>query len=161
MWPALTWFTSAYFLGLSNIGVLNAYSANTLQQGGDVDSKRTSSFVRISSIATFLHHSTVLTSILILSWCYEDYFYQEQFEGVILKPDTRDFYWVFAMNFLIGFYGLVLSLAMARTIVEIDIKEGTKKSTWDADIVHYHEEFYWIYKIYKNWNKTILWLRFD
>ena len=94
-----------------------------------MDSKRTSSFVRISSIATFLHHSTVLTSILILSWYYEDYFYQEQFEGVILKPDTRDFYWVFAMNFLIGFYGLVLSLAMARTIVEIDIKEGTKKST--------------------------------
>lgn len=115
-------FTHAYFLTLSNVGVLNAYSASTIETGADTDTDKTSRFVRISSVVAFMHHSAVLASIIILSFYDEKYFYQEQFKNVILKPDTRDFYWVIAVVLIIGFYGLLLSLAMARRIVDIEIK---------------------------------------
>ena len=49
------------------------------------------------------------------------YFDQDEFKNMILLPDTPHFYWVFAMVLVIGFYGLMLSLALAKKMANIDV----------------------------------------
>lgn len=113
-------FTNAYFLCLSNIGVLNAYSPSTKVNNADADINEARKFIRRSATATFLHHFIILSSIMILSFCDQEYFNQEEFKDVILKPDSRDFYWVIVGTLVIGFYSLMLSYALAWKLVSID-----------------------------------------
>ena len=56
-----------------------------------------------------------------LKWFNPQYFDQDEFKNMILLPDTCHFYWVFVMVLVIGFYGLMLSLALAKKMANIDV----------------------------------------
>ena len=128
-------FTNAYFLCLSNIGVLNAYSPSTKVYNADTDINRARKFIRVSSTTTFLHHSIVLSSIMILSFLYPDYFCQEHFHTLRLKPDIRDFYVIIAVTLLIGFYSMMLSYALAWKLVAINAGQSQRVEI-DPDFIN-------------------------
>ena len=120
-------FAFVYFAALSNVGVLNVNSFGELNgdkedHKDDKDGRR---FIRRSSIITFLHHSIVLSVILVLSQTHSKFFTEGKRACIILQPSLENgdpnpnFFWTISVTILIGFQGMMLSLANERKVSDV------------------------------------------
>ena len=120
-------FAFVYFAALSNVGVLNVNSFGELNgdkedHKDDKDGRR---FIRRSSIITFIHHSIVLSVILVLSQINPEFFTEGKRKCIILKPSLENgdpnpnFFWTISVTILIGFQGMMLSLANERKVSDV------------------------------------------
>lgn len=122
-------FCFVYFATISNVGVLNVNNFGELNadeedhKDEDDDCKR---FIRRSLIVTFLHHATVLSTILFLSQVDPDFFDKGRRGCIILKPDSPHFFWIISVTILVGFQGMVSSLASARRVADVK-KDNLRK----------------------------------
>ena len=123
-------FFSVYYSSLCNIGGINANNfsdAIRAEEKGVTDEELEASirFIKLSSVITFLHHTTVLVTIVLVSWYYEGYLAQDQFEDLIVKKEEFFWFghlnWVFGGTILLGFYGMVLSLYRVSSIVRVKL----------------------------------------
>jgi hypothetical protein len=114
-------FAFVYLTCLSNAGVLNANNIGELNSDiGDRKSEDAGRrFIRISSIVTFVHHTGVLTLIMIMSKTLPEYFKEGRVKDVILRPDSPHFFWVFAVTILVGFQSCVFALSLARKVSDV------------------------------------------
>ena len=88
----------------------NKYMENDLQ------------FIRLSSIITFLHHTVVLTIIVVMASINPEYLIDEEhLEHLRWMPDSHEFYWPFGITFLFGVVSTVLSLMLAPIIMSVDV----------------------------------------
>ena len=101
---------------VSNMSVMNAYPFMSFQHN-EQDAK---SFLRNSSVVTFLHHSVMLIIIMMLAVYNPTYFDHWSWPEFQLKPDECHFYWVFGCTWLMGCYSLTVTLYRAKNIVEIE-----------------------------------------
>ena len=123
-------FFSVYYSSLCNFGGINAKNfsdAIRAEEKGVTDEELEASirFIKLSSVITFLHHTTVLVTIVLVSWYYEGYLAQDQFEDLIIKKEEffwfENLNWVFGGTILLGFYGMVLSLYRVSSIVRVKL----------------------------------------
>ena len=117
-------FAFVYLTCLSNAGVLNANNIGELNSDikdkkSDDDGRR---FIRISSIVTFIHHSSVLTLIMVMSRLQPKYFTKDRLAVIILRPDSPHFFWVFAVTILVGFQSCVFALSHAQKAADVGVK---------------------------------------
>ena len=139
---------SIYDCSLSNCGVLNVYSRRQnistqnkketnafeaiidefIDRSKDIQLKNEKErrkvdarkFVRLSAIVSFLHHSVILGTIMILARLNPDYWSRAEFDKLILKPGTERFYWVAAGTMMTGLFSTILQLYVAATMVEMN-----------------------------------------
>ena len=129
-----------YLLSLSNGAVLNAYvfgeftsedaeisdKNDKFEEKGkrsrSIRLKQTNArkFIRMSSLLTFGHHAIVLSSIMILATINPEYFDQNQYKDLALRPDGCHFFWVFGVTLLMGVYSTVLSLYHAKNVAIVN-----------------------------------------
>ena len=76
-------------------------------------------FVRESSTVTYLHHTVVLVAIMVLASVHPHYFESDDYQGLILKPGSCHFLWVFGVTLTMGFYSLILSLYLAKNVINV------------------------------------------
>ena len=123
-------FFSVYYSSLCNFGGINAKNfsdAIRAEEKGVTDEELEASimFIKLSSVTTFLHHTTVLVTIVLVSWYYEGYLAQDRFEDLIVKKEEFFWFghlnWVFGGTILLGFYGMVLSLYRVSSIVRVKL----------------------------------------
>ena len=119
----LQMWQSIYGATLSNGGVL---SINSFKEVDDANDEKDTSenveanrkFIQLSSITTFLHHTSVLiiilNGVLLIN---PEYLNDEKFKYLILKPDNQLFYWAFGVTILIGLTSMVLSVIFASKMV--------------------------------------------
>ena len=120
-------FAFVYFAALSNVGVLNVNSFGELNgdEKDHKDDKDGRRFIRRSSIITFLHHSIVLSVILVLSQTHPKLFTEGKRGCIILQPSLENgdpnpnFFWTISVTILIGFQGMMLSLANERKVSDV------------------------------------------
>jgi len=115
-------FEDIYYLCISNVGVLNAYSIGRIDEDEEPDNKGASRFIRYSSIIVFLHHTFMLIFIANIDRVSPGYLEDKVYKDLILKPNNVQFNWAIAMVIVIGFYGLMLSLALAKKIANINVR---------------------------------------
>ena len=120
---------------LSNLAVLNVYNITELDLSESEQPREQSiqKFIRLSSIVTFIHHTLVLSSIMVISKAYPYYFHQEQLKNIILVPGGAFFFIVFGVTILLGFYSMVLSLYLAKKVATAEVG-GLKLATTDERI---------------------------
>ena len=107
----------------SNLSVLNVYNIADLDdedEEGAPSEKSVRTFIRASAIISFVHHSLVLISIIVLTNFYPEYLNQPQFKDVIIKPQGIYFYLVFGVTILAGAISMVLGLITARKLTTVD-----------------------------------------
>ena len=104
-----------WIMPFSNLPVLNAHAVDDRS-----DTTEVVTFIRLTSVATFTHHTIVLTSILILTHLKPDYLDQDHFNHLILKPDTPSFYLSFGVTMALGVFGLILSLLSAKRVASVE-----------------------------------------
>ena len=123
-------FFSVYYSSLCNIGGINANNfsdAIRAEEKGVTDEELEAStwFIKLSSVITFLHHTAVLVTIVLVSWYHEGYLAQDQFEDLLVKKEEffwfENLNWVFGGTILLGFYGMVLSLYRVSSIVRVKL----------------------------------------
>ena len=123
-------FAFVYLTCLSNAGVLNANNIGELNS--DIRDKKAEDdgrrFIRISSIVTFIHHSSVLSLIMVMSRLLPDYFEQGRLKVIILRPDSPHFLWVFSVTILVGLLSCVFSLHHAQKAAEVEVKGKSIKA---------------------------------
>ena len=131
-WPNEVKALFGFYLIFNNIGVVNAY---TLFNGmcywikefrlRRIKEKEEEiiNFVCQLSIVTFIHHSTVLVSIMLIGWNYPDTFEHWTSPKFLLSPCEPYFYFVFTVVLLIGVYSLTVILYRARNISTVRRKE--------------------------------------
>ena len=121
-------FFSVYYSSLCNIGGINANNfsdAIRAEEKGVTDEELEAStwFIKLSSVITFLHHTAVLVTIVLVSWYHEGYLAQDQFGDLLVKKEEffwfENLNWVFGGTILLGFYGMVLSLYRVSSIVRV------------------------------------------
>ena len=85
-------FEAVYMLSWCNLAVLNTYNLGEqdFSENDKPDEKSGITFIRLSSIVTFVHHSIVLFAILGLTKYNPQYLQQDQFEN--LKQINHLFY---------------------------------------------------------------------
>ena len=106
-------------LVVSNFGVMTA----SVVTGENEDVKEIEKFVRCSSILTFIHHSVILTLIMILGWYdpnYMDHWTSPEFR---LHPTSERFFWMFGSTLMMGCFSLTTILYRARNIATLEINE--------------------------------------
>ena len=108
-------FMSLWTMPFSNLAVLNSHSFSETSTAKEVVT-----FIRLLSIATFAHHTLVLTSIMILTYLEPGYLDQDHFSQLTLKPDTPYFYPTFGTTIALGILSLVLSLLTAKRVASVD-----------------------------------------
>ena len=120
-----TGILNAIYLAVSNIGVMNAYALRVDlkerapdAEDDDEDSVRT--FVRQSSIVTFLHHTIALSVIIILSMYAPAYLPHLASPDFQLKPSNPHFFTFFGFVFLMGCYSLTVILYRAENLSKIE-----------------------------------------
>ena len=121
---------------LSNLAVLNVYNTAEMNLLGDgeLPTKRSvHKFIRLSSIVTFIHHTLVLSSIMVMSKIYPTYFDQGQFRNVVLVPGGTFFFIAFGATIILGFYSMVLSLYLAKKVATAEVG-GLKLATIDEEL---------------------------
>ena len=123
-------FFSVYYSSLCNIGGINANNfsdAIRAEEKGVTDEELEAStwFIKLSSVITFLHHTAVLVTIVLVSWYHEGYLAQDQFGDLLVKKEEffwfENLNWVFGGTILLGFYGMVLSLYRVSSIVRVKL----------------------------------------
>ena len=123
-------FFSVYYSSLCNIGGINANNfsdAIRAEEKGVTDEELEAStwFIKLSSVITFLHHTAVLVTIVLVSWYHEGYLAQDQFGDLLVKKEEFFWFghlnWVFGGTILLGFYGMVLSLYRVSSIVRVKL----------------------------------------
>ena len=80
-------------------------------------------FIQRSAIVSFVHHSIVMGSILIMAHFYPDYWARSEFDNLILRPGSERFFWVMGFTLMMGVYSTVLQLQVAGTMVEMEGKK--------------------------------------
>ena len=117
---------TGFYLVISNVGVVNAYTAFTFKDEEKVDDIK--NFVIQSSCISFMHHVSTLALIVVLGWHYPDYFEHWISPKFRLSPCEERFYWVFFVVLLIGVYSLTTTLYRARHITTVERKKTTSKN---------------------------------
>ena len=133
--PYARW-VNIYTTTVSNAGVLNISTIKNASNIKDEDVKATRKFIRLSSITTFIHHSIVLITILMVVIFHPDYLTDEQFKYLILKPENKLFYPAFGVTIAIGLVSMILCITLASkmnivkkpTVQESTIEMEEKKS---------------------------------
>ena len=82
-------FLAMWLTPFSNLSVLNVYNIADLDYEGE--EKSICMFIRATSIISFVHHSLVLVSIIVLTTFHSEYLNQPQFKDVIIKPQEQWF----------------------------------------------------------------------
>jgi len=115
-----------YSTAIVNAGVLTVSNGRNLRKTRVEDANKYMEndleFIRLSSIITFLHHTVVLTIIVVMASINPEYLIDEE-HFVVLRwmPDSNEFYWPFGITFLFGVVSTVLSLMLAPIIVGVDV----------------------------------------
>ena len=114
-------FMSFWLVPISNLAVLSVYNIGdmTMDKKDEPSKESSRRFIRLSSIITFVHHSMVLVSIILLSLHHPDYLQQAQFERLILKPGGCHFFYAFGVTLSLGFYSLVLCLYLSKKVLVV------------------------------------------
>ena len=130
-------FRQTFNLVVCNIGVVNAYSMDQtdlfpwcygLYYKGVEDDNSVVKFIRQSTIAAFVHHSTLLIIIMILGHFFPNAMEHWSSEcDFPLKPGTQAFYWIFGAVFFMGFYSLTAIMYKAQLMTKIVINEMESK----------------------------------
>ena len=117
------------FLALSRVALLydmvNSFGELNGDKEDHKDDKDGRRFIRRSSIITFIHHSIVLSVILVLSQTNPEFFTEGKRKCIILKPSLENgdpnpnFFWTISVTILIGFQGMMLSLANERKVSDV------------------------------------------
>jgi len=122
--PSATYFQAVYMNSISNLAVLNVYNTaelRLLSKQHQIDEMSVLKSIRLTSIVTFVHHTLVLTAIMVIAQFYPEYFQQTQFGKLILNPGGSYFFIVIGITIGLGFYGMVLALYLAEKIAKVDI----------------------------------------
>ena len=83
-------------------------------------------FIRLASITTFIHHTTVLIIILVVISINPDYLNDDGFKYLKLKPDNLLFYVPFIVTISMGLISMLLSIVLASKLViaKVDDRES-------------------------------------
>ena len=109
------------FLAVSNLSVTNLHT-DVLDEVDKPSEEASYLFIHRTAIATFLHHTFVLSGIVILARTHPTYFNGDEFKLMVFKPNEgNDFYYIFGITILLGFYSMVLSLHLAKKVVSVEI----------------------------------------
>ena len=109
---------ATFYLCLSNAGVMNAYTLGT----DDEDEVGGEKFIRNSTIVTFIHHSIVLVTIMIVASYNPQYLDHWTWPEFQLKPTVCHFFTVFGCTLFMGCYSLTVTLYRAKNIVNVDVE---------------------------------------
>ena len=120
-------------LVVKNIGVVTAYSRESVWRDVEEnakaaqrleDEKDVLQFLRHSSIATFIHHSALLITIMMVgnffptameNWSSEWHF--------PIRPGMQIFLWIFGTVLIMGFCSVTLILCQAQSMLQIKTNE--------------------------------------
>ena len=118
-------FWSLWLVPISNLAVLSIYNMGDMDLvENDKPSKESCRrFIRLSSMITFVHHSLVLISIMLLTSHHPNYLQQDQFERLILRPGGCHFFYAFGITLSLGFYSLVLCLYLSKKVLDVKARD--------------------------------------
>ena len=115
-------FRAIWYRSISNLAVLNLNTlVDTKMDEKDKPSDESCrNFILRSTLATFVHHVLVMTSIILLSFYYPEYFQREGFERlkVSLKPGGAYFNYGFSITYSLGLLSLLLCLRLSKKLSE-------------------------------------------
>ena len=127
-------------LTLGNIGVLNAFAFENLENRRRENDKHVKNFVVRSSVITFLHHTTVIIVIIFIG-CYKPNLFHQ---NLIIRPynDNENkynerFFWLLGGLLSMGIYSLTVILYRADKITAFQVaatKRKVEKATQTEDI---------------------------
>ena len=118
---------------LGNIGVLNSFAFCGIENHEREEDDNVKKFVVRSSVITFLHHTTVIITIILLG-CYEPNVFEQ---SLIVKPENERFFWLLGVLILIGIYNLTVILYRGREITAFQViktKQQLDKTTQTEEI---------------------------
>lgn len=113
---------------LGNIGVLNSFAFCGIENHEREEDDNVKKFVVRSSVITFLHHTTVIITIILIG-CYEPNAFEQ---SLIVKPENERFFWLLGVLILIGIYNLTVILYRGREITAFQViktKQQLDKTT--------------------------------
>lgn len=106
-------------LVVSNYGSMTASTPYPSKE----DVKEVEKFVVRSSILTFVHHSVVLSTIMVIGRydpCYMEHWSSPEFQ---LPPKFERCFWVFAFTLVMGCFSIISILYRARSIASLNTNE--------------------------------------
>ena len=109
-------FRTVWYKSLNNLAVLNVYSPADKQI--DKSGEKGRNFIILSTITTFVHHVIVMTSIILLTFYYPEYFQHEKFENLILTPGGDEFFYAFIITYALGISNLILCLHSSKKAMD-------------------------------------------
>ena len=120
-------FEAVYMLSWCNLAVLNTYNLGEqdFSENDKPDEKSGITFIRLSSIVTFVHHSIVLFAILGLTKYNPQYLQQDQFENLKQTHDGIHFSYIFGFTIVTGLFSTILSLHLASKIMRVEVGRMT------------------------------------
>ena len=107
---------TVWYKSLNNLAVLNVYSPADKHM--DKCGEECRNFIILSTITTFVHHVIVMTSIILLTFYYPEYFQQKKFDNLILKPGRDEFFDPFIITYALGISNLVLCLHLSKKALD-------------------------------------------
>ena len=110
-------------LVVSNIGSVNAYSRFQTDTTVAEDEKDVVKFIKDSAIATFICHSTMLISIVIVGLASPNIIEHWSLDPCVfpLKPSMQTFLWVFGSVCFMGLYSLTAIIYRAPVMAKVEI----------------------------------------
>ena len=120
-------YINAFLLAIFNLGSMNAYTCwMTDEEQLDASEKESDEdvmkFIRWSSMITTIHHTSVLSLIIILAKWKPDCFEHWNSESFLLNIEQRDTYYILAFVFLLGFYSLTVLFYRAKDLTRLKKK---------------------------------------
>ena len=115
--------TQIFQLVVSNIGSVNAYSRFQTDTKVAEDEKDVVKFTKDSAIATFICHSTMLISIVIVGLASPNIIEHWSLDPCVfpLKPGMQTFLWVFGPVCFMGLYSLTAIIYRAPVMAKVEI----------------------------------------
>jgi hypothetical protein len=120
-------FVDFIALIVSNFGVMTASLYNT---GLEEDPKEVEKFVKRSSIVTFIHHTVVLSVIMVLGQHFPNLMCHWTAPMFRLKPTCERFFWMFGTTIMMGVFSLTSILYRSTNIASykkfVEVEEFDK-----------------------------------